>query len=204
MTKLIIAAAMPFLKNISTPSASDQELLLLYKSSGNLKVLGQLYQQYMDLVYAVCLKYLKEPETAKDAVMAIFEELASKLHKHEVEHFRGWLYTLARNHCLMQLRSPKHLKTTTFEEADVQFEDEVHLNAVFDKETGLNQLADCLETLPINQKKAVELFYLQEKCYKEIAEITGSDWNQVRSLIQNGRRNLKNCIESKTNHDGRR
>lgn len=202
MSKPVSAVRMSFLKNISNPSASDQELVNLYQRSGNLKILGELYQRYMDLVYAACLKYLKEPEAAKDAVMTIFEELASKLLKHEVEHFRGWLYTLARNHCLMQLRSPKFLKTTAFEETHMQFAEEVHLNAVFDKESDLNRLAGCLEALPLKQKKAVELFYLQKKCYKEITEITGLDWNHVRSLIQNGRRNLKICIESNGKHDG--
>ncbi|MBS1932610.1 MAG: sigma-70 family RNA polymerase sigma factor, partial [Bacteroidetes bacterium] len=99
---------MSFIKNISPKNISDHELVLLYKKSGNLTVLGELYQRYMELVYGVCVKYLKEPETAKDAVMAVFEELVPKLQKHEVDNFKGWLYTLAKNHCLMQLRSVKN------------------------------------------------------------------------------------------------
>ncbi len=95
---------MSFLHNIPTPAGDDQELVASYRRSRDLAILGALYQRYMDLVYGVCLKYLGEPETAKDAVMTIFEELAQKLHKHQVTHFRGWLYTLARNHCLMQLQ----------------------------------------------------------------------------------------------------
>src|ERR1700710_174349 len=79
---------LPFLKNISTHSASDQELVALYQRSADLEILAGLYQRYMELVYGVCLKYLPDPETARDAVMAIFEELVQKLHKHEVENFR--------------------------------------------------------------------------------------------------------------------
>ena len=90
-----------FLKNISSPNQSDTELVLLYRKSGDLKVLGELYQRYMELVYGVCLKYLKEPELAQDAVMQIFEELVSKLKKHEVDNFRGWLHQVAKNYCLM-------------------------------------------------------------------------------------------------------
>ena len=191
---------MPFLKNISNQSATDLELVALYKKSGELSVLGVLYERYMDLVYGVCLKYLKDGETAKDATMQIFEELVSKLHKYEVENFKSWLHTLAKNHCLMQLRTPKNLKTVEFNTELMQTGEDVHLNGIFQKEEQLKQLEQCLETLTSEQKQSVELFYLQNKCYKEISEITGTEWNKVRSLIQNGRRNLKICMEKNIQH----
>jgi RNA polymerase sigma-70 factor (ECF subfamily) len=184
-----------FIKNISNPSVTDAELVAIYKQSGNLEVLALLYQRYMDLLYGVCLKYLKEPELAKDAVMAIFEELALKLRRHEVENFKGWLYALAKNHCLMQLRSAKHLQTKELDPDRMQLKEDVHLNGMLEKEWRLNGLEKCMETLAAEQKKAIELFYLQDKCYKEISQITGTEWNKVRSLIQNGRRNLKICME---------
>jgi RNA polymerase sigma factor (sigma-70 family) len=184
-----------FLKNISNQSTADHELVALYKQSGKLEVLAELYQRYMDLLYAVCLKYLKEPEVAKDAVMAVFEELALKLRKHQVENFKGWLYTLTKNYCLMQLRSSKHLQTKELNEDRVQLTEDMHLNGVFEKESQLNGLEKCMETLATEQRAVIELFYLQDKCYKEISEITGTEWNKVRSLIQNGRRNLKICLE---------
>jgi RNA polymerase sigma factor (sigma-70 family) len=189
-----------FLKNISTPALGDLELVNLYKKSGDLKVLADLYQRYMELVYAACLKYLKDPEISKDAVMAIFEELVGKLKKHEVENFKGWLYTLSKNHCLMKIRSSKLLKTNEFDSDRMQLTEEVHLNGVMEKEEHLNQLAKCLETLSAEQKMTVELFYLQNKCYQEISELTGFEWNKVRSHIQNGRRNLKICLEQQTVH----
>jgi DNA-directed RNA polymerase specialized sigma24 family protein len=49
--------------------------------------------------------------------------------------------------------------------------------------------------LAIEQRQAVALFYIEGKCYNEISAITGIEWNKVRSYIQNGRRNLKLCIE---------
>ena len=191
---------MPFLKNISNQSATDLELVALYKKSGELSVLGVLYERYMDLVYGVCLKYLKEGEAAKDATMQIFEELVSKLHKYEVENFKSWLHTLAKNHCLMQLRTPKNLKTVEFNTELMQTGEEVHLNGIFQKEEQLQQLEQCLNSLSAEQKQSVELFYIQNKSYKEISDITGIDWNQVRSLIQNGRRNLKICMDKKIQH----
>lgn len=186
---------MAFLKSITNPGLSDKELVQLYKQSSDMKVLAELYQRYMDLLYGVCLKYLKDSETSRDAVMNIFEELVGKLHKHEVDNFKSWLYTLAKNHCLMQLRTPKNLKTTEFRGDSMQSEEEVHLNGVLTREDNLQRLEKCLQTLSAEQKITVELFYLQNKCYNEIAETTGIEWNKVRSYIQNGRRNLKICMD---------
>lgn len=185
---------MSFLKNLKNSTATDQELVRLYKQDGDIRVLAELYQRYMELLYAVCIKYLKEQEAAKDAVMAIFEELVPKLLKHEVVHFSGWLYMVAKNFCLMQLRSQKQMHI--FQDTEImQLTENLHLNGVFDKEENLNQLSKCMDALSPDQKQTVQLFYLQEKCYKEIALITDTDWNKVRSLIQNARRNLKNCME---------
>ena len=158
-------------------------------------VLGELYQRYMDLVYGVCLKYYKEPETAKDGVMQLFEELVQKLKRHEVDNFKGWLHQVAKNHCLMQLRTPKNLKTVEFKSELVQSEADVHLNGVMEKEENFKKMEFCLDTLIKEQRETIKLFYLEGKCYNEIVEITGQEWNQVRSLIQNGRRNLKICME---------
>jgi RNA polymerase sigma factor (sigma-70 family) len=186
---------LPFLKNISGESASDQELVALYKQTGDLGVLAELYQRYMDLLYAVCLKYLRDPENAKDAVMAVFEELVLKLRKHDVGNFKGWLYTLAKNYCLMRLRSSKHLQTKQLDIEGMQSSEDLHLNGVLEKESQLNGLEKCMETLAEEQRTAIKLFYLQDKCYKEISEKTNIEWNKVRSLIQNGKRNLKICME---------
>ena len=189
---------MAFLKNISSTNQSDTELVLAYRQSGDLKVLGELYQRYMELVYGVCLKYLKDPELAQDAVMQIFEELVSKLKKHEVENFRGWLHQVAKNHCLMQLRTPKNLKTVALPPLLMQNEEDVHLNGVMEKEENFQKLEKCLASLSDEQRTMIKLFYLDGKCYNEIVEITGLEWNHVRSSIQNGRRNLKLCMEKKS------
>lgn len=158
-------------------------------------MLGELYQRYMELVYGVCLKYLKDPENARDGVMQIFEELVVKLKKHDVENFRAWLHQVAKNHCLMQLRTPKNLKTVELQAEFVQNFENVHLNGVLEREENLTKLEHCIGTLAPDQQEAIRLFYLEEKCYNEIVETTGQEWKQVRSFIQNGRRNLKQCME---------
>ena len=193
------------MKNIQTSPISDAELIGHYKQTGDLKSLGELYQRYMDLVYGVCLKYFKETERSKDAVMQIFEELMVKLKKHQVENFRSWLYQLAKNYCLMQLRTPKNIRTIEIPESLMQSEENVHLNGISDgissaleKEDNFQRLEYCLTTLSDDQRKAVRLFYLEGKCYNEIVELMGQEWKQVRSFIQNGRRNLKICVEKKS------
>jgi RNA polymerase sigma factor (sigma-70 family) len=183
-----------FLKNIDKLTATDLELVRLYKKERDIRVLSELYQRYMDLLFGVCMKYLKNPEEAKDAVMSIFEELISKLMKHDVTNFSGWLYTLAKNHCLMQLRSGKRMKIISDPDL-MQLAENPHLNGVFENEEHLNQLTKCIDGLSPEQKMTIQLFYLQNKSYREIASVTQTEWNKVRSQVQNARRNLKICME---------
>jgi RNA polymerase sigma-70 factor (ECF subfamily) len=182
-----------FIKKILS-AQNDAELVKQYKSGGDIHVLGELYSHYMEMVYGVCLKYFKEPEEAKDAVINIFEELVIKLKKYEVSNFKSWLYQLTKNHCLMKIRSSKSQPVTV--DIDIMHLGENnHLDNVAEKEEQLNGMENCIEQLPAEQKQAIQLFYLKEKCYKEIADLTETDINKVRSFIQNGRRNLKICME---------
>ena len=196
----IILCSLRFLRAIPPPAgdsdpADDQTLIAIYRQSADLKIVATLYQRYLDLLYGVCLKYLGEPETAKDSVMDIFEELSQKLLRHEVANFKGWLYTLAKNHCLMKLRSAGRTRTQAFDPEIMQSEDDSHLKDRMEKEEQFDRLSLCIETLPPDQKTVITLFYLQDKCYKEIETLTGMEWNKVRSHIQNGRRNLKLCLQ---------
>jgi len=184
-----------FVKNISDSPLPDKDLVLLYKQTADLKVLGDLYQRYMDLLYGVCLKYFRDTEIAKDAVLSIFEELITKLQKHDVENFKSWIYQVAKNHCLMQLRKDKKFSKAQVDPEIMQNEEIVHLNGELEKEENFKQLDYCLGQLKTEQRQVVELFFLQNKCYKEIAEETGIEWNAVRSFIQNGKRNLKICMD---------
>ncbi len=194
---------MDFIKNISATDTTDNELIIAYKKSEDTKYVSTLYQRYMELVFGICLKYFKESERSKDAVMDIFEELIKKLKIHEVDYFKGWLHTLARNYCLMQLRSPRNMKTTEFSgDLLMQSHNNTHLaNEVFEKEENYKKLEGCLQVLPLDQRQTIELFFMENKCYNEIAEITGYDWNKVRSYIQNGKRNLKICMEGKQTNE---
>jgi len=185
-----------FIKRSSkTNEQDDSSLITAYQQSGDLEVLGVLYNRYMHLVFGVCFNYLKDEELSKDAVMQIFEELVVKLKIHQVQNFKSWLHVLSRNHCLMALRKSAKNPTVAMEDNFVENGDFVHLDIDDTKESQLTVMEKCMETLPEEQRKSVDLFYLQEKCYKEVADITGYDMLKVKSYIQNGKRNLKICIE---------
>ena len=178
----------------------DKSLVNHYRESGDIDVLGVLYKRYMVLVYGVCLKYLKDRERAKDAVMDIFEKLTVELQVKEVDNFRPWLYVVAKNHCLMALRS---MKVDTRNEEKYQnelsffMESESFVHPVDEPDADLNRaLKDCIERLKVEQKQCVELFYFENKCYKEIAGELNLEIKKVKSFIQNGKRNLKNCLEN--------
>ena len=180
---------------LSTPAIADELLLDDFKRTGAQDLLARLYLRYTDLIYGVCLKYLKDSEAAKDAVMNIYQELLQKLPKHEINNFKSWLYVLAKNHCLMFLRSAKKMTVVNMEPELMQSGEVLHLDNALEKEEQLTQLENCVEQLPDGQKQSIRLFYLENKCYNEIVEETGIEWGKVRSLIQNGRRNLKICME---------
>lgn len=190
---------MKFIKNSTKIQEQDDAALVArYKTSGDLGVLGELYNRYMHLVFGVCLNYLKDEEQSKDAVMQIFEELVVKLKIHEVQNFKSWLHVLTRNHCLMALRKASRHTMISLEDSFVENTDFVHLDVDDTKESKLTIMEKCMEALPEEQRVSVDLFYLQEKCYKEVADITGYDMQKVKSYIQNGKRNLKICIERNT------
>lgn len=177
---------------------SDEDLAAAYRESGDMDILGKLYASYLQLVFAVCYKYLKNQEESQDAVMQIFEHLVVKLKTQSIENFRPWLHSVARNYCLMKLRSGKSNVFENLDQLNMESSGHEHL---IDNDIEINahlpKLDKCLETLNSEQKLTIKLFYLEEKCYQEIAESTGYELNKVKSYIQNGKRNLKICIEKK-------
>jgi RNA polymerase sigma-70 factor (ECF subfamily) len=174
---------------------TDLELIKQYKLDGENEWIGILFSRYTSLVYGVCVKYLKNRDEAKDAVMQLFEKLLTTLKEHEVEHFKSWLYITARNHCLMKLRAQKGKYTEEISPFIMETSAEVHLEEQQLLESNLSKLENCIEKLGYEQKDCVKLFYLQEKCYQEVSEITGFEMSKVKSYIQNGKRNLKICME---------
>jgi len=179
----------------------DESLLKQYRSSGDLEVLGTLYARYMHLVYGVCLRYLKNREDAKDAVMQIFEKLIRDVQQHQIRQFKSWLYVLTKNYCLMQIRSQKskERRINNRKIDHIQYvESDIELHPIDKDETYQDAaLKDCLEKLKPEQKKCIQLFYFENKCYQYIAYSLKMEEKKIKSHLQNAKRNLKICIEKK-------
>lgn len=177
---------------------SDNELINIFKKKGDAEALAILYNRYIHLVYGVCLKYLRNKQDSEDATMQIFEKLILEVPKFEIKNFKSWLHVMSKNFCLMKLRTFK--SSVEFEEAfissaNVEFDSKMHHEDEVSIEHNLSALEKCLKTLNEEQRKCIELFYLKEKSYREIVNIEGYDLKNVKSHIQNGKRNIKHCIE---------
>lgn len=187
-----------FMLKFNRPGApeqlTDEQLLGKYLSGSESRYLGQLYERYMPMVYGICLKIMRDPGKAEDAVMNIYEELTRKVKEHEIGSFRGWLYVLARNHCLMEWRK-NHRRPTDLHE-DMGRYDAVEEAFQYELPKDGTPLEKCMDELPPQQRNSVQWFYYEDKSYKEIADLIAEDVGKVRSYIQNGRRNLKICLEN--------
>lgn len=178
-------------------SRTDEELARKYSTSGDLVYLVEVYKRYMPLVYGVALKYLKRPEDAQDVVMQLFEELAKKVKETKIESFKAWLYTCVRNYCLMELRKRSRNLSVSLDDTFMEFCDDFHLTVIGEDDQQGRALRECIESLPDKQRISVNYFFLDELSYKEVEERTGFSLKMIKSFIQNGKRNLRLCLERK-------
>ncbi len=187
--------------NRNRKSQTDTELLDIYLKEYNQEILGELYSRYIHLVYGVCLKYFKDRERAKDAVIELYEKILVEIGKHTITNFKSWLYVVTKNYCLMELRKRKPgelILTSSDEELAGFMENEQELHLIDkDRDEQLEQaLTDCIAKLKAEQKECIQLFYYENRCYREIAVLLKIEEKKVKSFIQNGKRNLKICLEA--------
>ena len=180
--------------------SSDEELLKHYKQSGNKDLFADLFKKHVSVVYGTCLFYLQDKDEAQDATMQLFEKLMLDINTREIDNFKGWLSFVVRNHCISIIRKNKSQNKNIksyyeFEYEDANYETEEKINTVSD-DVMLENMKQCLPKLKENQRLCVELFYLNNKSYQDIANQTGFTLNEIKSYIQNGKRNLKLLLES--------
>lgn len=178
---------------------SDAELLDLYKSGKDEKWLGALLNRYSLLVFGVCIKYLRNHTDAEDATQQVFEKVLQEIPKYEIPYFKSWLYSVAKNYCLMQLRG-KSTKPHVISEipenipGDPSSEKELMIREWLMEER-LQMLKNSISALNKEQSLCIDLFYIQKLSYHEIEQKTGMSFKEVKSHIQNGKRNLKRLLE---------
>lgn len=178
---------------------SDEELLKHYKQSGNKELFADLFKKHVSVVYGTCLFYLQDKDEAQDATMQLFEKLMLDINNREIDNFKGWLSFVVRNHCISLIRKnksqSKNIKSYyEFEYEAPDYETEEKINSVND-DVLLENMKTCLPKLKENQRICVELFYLKNKSYQDIANETNFSLNEIKSYIQNGKRNLKLFLE---------
>ena len=182
-------------------SFSDEQLVNRYARTHDLEIIGILYERYTHLLFSVCYKYLGNDADAEDTVMLVFEKLFELLKKSEINNFKSWIYTITKNECLMHLRHKKsgeRIIEENLKKLDVEIMESVELNHLLsdgDGEHRVRYLETAINGLSPEQKQCIELFYLNEKSYREVEQITGYTYNEVKSHIQNGKRNLKQMME---------
>ncbi len=185
-----------FVNQKSIEHITDSEILELYYQKKDNELLGVLLQRYTLLLLGTCLKYLKNEAEARDAVQQVFLKSLTEIPKYKITYFKSWIYMVAKNHCLMILRNKNitlEIDTLSLSEDSSLNKEEFHL-----KEDQLNILESSIVQLNDGQKECIQLFYLQKKSYQEVCEITGFTLLQVKSFIQNGKRNLKILMEKKS------
>lgn len=176
---------------------SDQELLDRFYADHDNQWLGVLLERYTLLLLGVCMKYLKNEEQARDCVQQIFLKAITELHKYKVEYFKSWIYMVAKNHCLMQLRDKPGKNTIEVKESIIADDYDTNKEDLLLNERTYDYLHEALKELNTDQQLCVTLFYIEKKSYQEISEQTGYSMMQVKSHIQNGKRNMKLLIEKK-------
>jgi RNA polymerase sigma-70 factor (ECF subfamily) len=174
----------------------DADLLQNFYKDHDNKWLGILLPRYTLLLLGVCMKYLKNEEDARDCVQQIFLKVINELHKYRVEYFKSWIYMIAKNHCLMKLRRNKAIAVELNEQITLAINDNLNKTEQIEKDKLLAKMQEAIEKLNPQQQQCVNLFYLQKKSYAEITEITGLTMLQVKSHLQNGKRNLKLMMEN--------
>ena len=180
---------------------TDQELLDHYYSDGNTRWLGLLLSRYTLLLFGVSMKYLKNEEEARDAVQFVFLKALTEIPKYKVSYFKSWIYMIAKNHCLMLLRNKGLVKSLEDHHDHLKDEDHDH-TTMAEKETMLARMDEAVNELNAEQRTCINMFYLQKLSYQDIAEKTGYTMLQVKSYIQNGKRNLKINLQKRTEHEG--
>lgn len=177
---------------------TDNELLNYYYKERDNKWLGVLLQRYTLLLLGTCMKYLKNEEEARDSVQQIFLKAITELEKYKVDYFKSWIYMVAKNYCLMKLRD-KNIFVDADEQKHLTAE-ETNKTVFEEREKSITVLEESIQQLNAEQQSCVTLFYLQKQSYQQIADKTGFSLMQVKSYIQNGKRNLKLIIEKKQKH----
>lgn len=186
---------------MATELEPDAALMLRVKG-GDMRAFEELVNKYKQPVMNVIFRTLRDQTEAEDLAQNVFVQVFKSAHRYQVTaKFSTWLFTIARNLCLNEIRRrsrhpAESLETSQTESDDHparQFEDvktfsptENVLHAELE-----NKVQLALDELPENQRTALLLCRQQELSYDDISEVLGCSLSATKSLIHRARETLK-------------
>lgn len=176
---------------------SDIELLNLYHKSGKVDYLGILFKRYTKILLGVSLKYTSDIHDAEDVVQQVFIKFLEQTPPN-IQNVGGYLFFMTKNESLNFLKksSNKYHYQPIGGEFEVKDENELELNILLEKEGHAQLLQNAIDSLKEDQRNAINSFYFHKKSYEEVAQQFNWTVGEVKSHIQNAKRNLKIKLEN--------
>lgn len=155
---------------LSISGQTDDELLILLQK-GNERAFTAIYERYHKLLFVLAYKYLKDNDSAKDAVQQIFLKLWESRTLFSINiNLRNYLYTMLKNHLLNEIRNNYTALEKNYELAQEAIEYENEILSKLEEKEMTEQLYRAINDLP-EQKKVVCLYKLRDSLSNlEIAE----------------------------------
>lgn len=177
-------------------SGEDEFWIRAYFQSGDSEYWGRIFEKYKKRIFLRCLTLLQDNEDASDLTSETFIKAHENIQKYDMKRpFFPWLQQIATNLCIDLLRRKTIIQFTQTDEKIEFHSAEDVTKKVENRELG-DTILKALKSLKNHQKRCFCLFYIHRKSYKEIAELTGYSYNDVRSYIQNGKRKFKLVMQA--------
>ena len=154
--------------------------------------MSDFFVLYREDVLGLCYYYTRDVELSKDLTMDTFETYLKRGKKGPViNDIKSYLLGIARNLCMAHFKKSK--RTQSIEESVLQFMEYEDENAPNGEEV-IDRLMMSMCKLTTDQRRCVELFFIKGCSYNQISKKLNFSYNEVKSFIQNGKRNLKKLM----------
>jgi RNA polymerase sigma-70 factor (ECF subfamily) len=152
---------------------------------------------FQDRVFRLSYSMLKDRGAAEDAAQETFTRVWKALAKFDGRSSLGtWIYAIARNTCLMEIRKRKPIVSMDDPGSPVAAAVELASATTQGADVERDNLLRMLEALPANQQQAVRLFYLEDKSYETVAELMGMPLGTVKNLLHRARKQLMRQVRA--------
>jgi RNA polymerase sigma-70 factor (ECF subfamily) len=189
------------------PAEIDPDAALMLRvKQGDTGAFTALVEKYKQPVMNLVCRTLRDATEAEDLAQNVFVQVYKSADRYKTTaKFSTWLFTIARNLCLNEIRRRSRHPAESLDAPHPEHADQP-LHQFEDKQTApppekllhgeLEQkIEEALAELPENQRTAILLCRQEELSYEEIAEILGCSLSATKSLIHRGRETLKQKLK---------